>query len=101
MINPEEVVPTCNLAPCAHLTYTGRCLEECLKYYKKQLGEKTSTSIAFWRHRAAHNDYIWVECSNCGFRVENYKAVVLDGCDTKFKDVKYKFCPICGKEMRV
>ena len=26
---------------------------------------------ASWRTREARNDYIWVECSNCGFTVEN------------------------------
>lgn len=61
----------------------------------------TENNIAYWEHRAKHNDYLWVECSNCGFRIENYKAVVLDGSDTKFSEVKYKFCPICGKEMGV
>lgn len=56
---------------------------------------------AYWLHRAQHNDYIWVECSKCGFRVENYKAAVLDYCDTFFKDTKYHYCPICGCKMRV
>ena len=56
---------------------------------------------AYWLHRAQHNDYIWVECSKCGFRVENYKAVVLDYCDTLFKNIKYYYCPICGCKMRV
>ena len=101
MINPEEVVHTCKLAPCAHLTYTGRCLEECLKYYKKQLGEKTTTSIAYWRHRGAHNDFLWCECSNCGFRIEAYIAVKAGKSSTDYTDVKYRFCPMCGKEMRV
>jgi hypothetical protein len=78
--------------------HTGKCLDECLRRYRAEIN---TSNYAFWKHRAAYNDYIWVECSNCGFRVENYKAVVLDGCDTKFKDVKYKFCPICGKEMKV
>lgn len=98
MLNSNEIVPDCKIASCVHPHYTGKCLDECLRRYREEI--KVS-KYAFWRHRAGHNDYLWVECSNCGFRVENYKAVVLDGCDTKFKDVKYKFCPICGKEMRV
>ena len=98
MINSKEVVPDCRQANCRHLLYTGRCLAECLRRYK---GELVVSNHAFWRHRGAYNDFIWVECSNCGFREEGYKAVVKDGCDTKFKDVKYKFCPMCGKEMRV
>ena len=56
---------------------------------------------AYWLHRGRYNDYIWCECSNCGFWVEHYKAVITQGYDTNFVDVKYKFCPICGKEMRV
>lgn len=56
---------------------------------------------AYWLHRAQHNYYIWVECSNCGFWVENYKAVVLGRGDTDLIDTKYHYCPICGKEMRV
>ena len=56
---------------------------------------------AYWLHRAQHNDYIWVECSYCGFRVENYKAVVLNRSDTDFIDTRYHYCPICGKKMKV
>jgi hydrogenase maturation factor HypF (carbamoyltransferase family) len=73
----------------------------CSKYCFDRRAKEDKTNIAYWEHRAKHNDYILVECSNCGFRIENYKAVVLDRCDTKFSDVKYKFCKICGKEMRV
>jgi predicted RNA-binding Zn-ribbon protein involved in translation (DUF1610 family) len=73
-------------------------MKECFKRREKEMG---TNNYAFWRHRGAHNDFIWVECSNCGFREEGHKAVVKDGCDTKFKGVKYKFCPMCGKEMRV
>lgn len=98
MLNGHEVVPDCRHANCRHLIDTGKCLDECLRRYRVELG---ANNYAFWRHRGAHNDFLWVECSNCGFRVENYKAVVFDGSDTKFKDVKYKYCPICGKEMKV
>lgn len=92
-----EVIYDCPNALCTLPLYTGKCSKECLaRYYNT-----TNSNYAYWEHRAKHNDHLWVECSNCGFRVENYKAVVLDKCDTKFSDVKYKFCPICGKEMRV
>lgn len=56
---------------------------------------------AKWKHRAEHNDFIWCECSNCGFRVEAYKAVVSEGRDTNYVAVKYNYCPICGKSMGV
>lgn len=99
MINGHEVISSCpHYTFCTYLLYTGSCMKECFKRRDKELG---ANKHAFWRHRGADNDFLWVECSNCGFRVENYKAVVFDGSDTKFKDVKYKFCPICGKEMRV
>jgi hypothetical protein len=100
MRNCDNIVPECRHTNCHHQLYTGKCLDACLKRYRAELGIGAN-NIAYWRHRGAHNDYIWVECSNCGFRVENYKAVVFDCSDTKFKDVKYKFCPICGKEMKV
>lgn len=98
MINSNEVVSNCTHALCTHQLHTGKCLDECLRRYRAEMG---TSNYAYWEHRANYNDYLWVQCSNCGFRVENYKAVVFDGSDTKFKDVKYKYCPMCGKEMRV
>jgi hypothetical protein len=98
MINEHEVVPNCQHANCHHLLYTGKCLNECLKRYHAEVG---AGNYAFWRHRGAHNDYLWAECSNCGFRVEAYKAVISEGSDTNYVGVKYKFCPMCGKEMKV
>ena len=98
MINAHEVVPDCNNVSCTHLLYTGRCLDRCLSIYKSGLG---ASGGAYWKSRANHNDFLWVECSNCGFRVENYKAVVCGKSSTDYVDVQYKFCPMCGKEMRV
>ena len=99
MINGNEVISDCpHYAFCGHVLHVGSCMKECFKCRDKESG---ASNYAFWCHRGAHNDFLWVECSNCGFHVENYKAVVFDGSDTKFKDVKYKFCPICGKEMKV
>lgn len=97
----DRIIYSCNNANCHEPIDTGRCKEECWRRYREEKKTNTEDKFAYWEHRAKHNDYLWVQCSNCGFRVENYTAVVLDGCDTKFKDVKYKFCPICGKEMRV
>ena len=56
---------------------------------------------AYWLHRGRYNDYIWCECSYCGFWVEAYKAVETQRSSTDYVNVRYKFCPICGKEMRV
>ena len=52
-----------------------------------------------WMNRSAKNDYIWCECSNCGFMVENYKAVILGKSDTDYIGVKYHYCPVCGAKM--
>lgn len=96
-MSSDEIIHDCPDALCTLPLYTGRCSDECLRRYHG----KSNSKYAYWEHRAKYNDYIWVECSNCSFRVENHKAVILDGCDTKFSDVRYKFCPICGKEMRI
>jgi ribosomal protein L33 len=94
MINSHEVVPDCRQANCRHQLDTGKCLDECLKRYR-------GINKAKWKHRGAYNDFIWAECSNCGFRVENYKAVKTGRSDTDYVEVKYKFCPMCGKPMEV
>jgi hypothetical protein len=103
MINDNEHILECpRWGICSTPVYTGRCSAVCFALkskYESTYNDKAN--IAYWEHRAAYNDFIWVECSNCKFRVENYKAVVLAGSDTKFSDTKYKYCPICGKEMRV
>ena len=98
MRNSGEIVPDCKIAPCTFPLYTGRCLDECLKRYRADLGINCE---AKWKSRAEHNDFIWTECSNCGFKVEAYKAVVSAGSDTDYVAVKYNFCPICGKRMGV
>ena len=98
MINSNYVVPNCPHALCTHQLHTGKCLDECLRRYRAEI---KASNHAFWRHRGANNDFIWCECSNCGFRVEAYHAVKLGTSSTDYVDVKYKFCPICGKEMRV
>ena len=60
-----------------------------------------NNAMAYWKPRAEFNDYLWAECSNCGFRVEAYKAVYTGISSTDYTSVKYKFCPMCGKSMRV
>ena len=95
----DYIIHSCNNANCTVPTTTGKCLQACWDRYNRENG--ITSDIAYWDHRAQHNDYLWVECSNCKFRVENYVAVILDKSDTKFSGVKYNFCPICGKRMRV
>ena len=95
----DRIIYDCKNAACTVPLTMGACMHQCWVRYKGK--PKEDDNIAYWEHRAKHNDHLWVECSHCGFRIENYVAVVLAGCDTKFSDVKYKFCPMCGKEMRV
>lgn len=54
---------------------------------------------AYWKTREDKNDYLWVECSNCGFMVENYKAVELGCHSTDVIGYKYHSCPICTAKM--
>ncbi len=60
----------------------------------------TETVIeARWKTREARNDYLWVECSNCGFTVENYKAVELGMSSTDVVGYKWHACPKCTAKM--
>ena len=56
---------------------------------------------AKWKNRIEYKDYLWAECSNCGFRVENYKAVETGRSSVEYTDCIYKYCPICGAKMSV
>lgn len=55
--------------------------------------------IATWKHRGDKNDFLWAECSNCGWRVENYKAVEIGVSSTDYIGIKYKRCPKCEAKM--
>jgi DNA-directed RNA polymerase subunit RPC12/RpoP len=58
---------------------------------------------AQWKTREARNDYLWVECSNCGFIVENYIAVDMKGGNRSENITGYKYhaCPKCEAKMRM
>ena len=98
MINAHEVIQNCPHTMCMTPLYTGKCLDECLKRYRKEMGIEEG---AKWKTRAEYNDFLWVECSNCGFRVENYKAVKQIKSNRECDEAIYKFCPMCGKSMGV
>ena len=57
--------------------------------------------IAQWKTREARNDYIWVECSNCGFLVENYKAVETSRSSIDVIGYKWHACPKCTAKMTI
>lgn len=64
-----------------------------------RLEEKDSATMnpdGYWKTRQAYNDYLWVECSNCGFRVENYNAVKTGVSSTDIVEIRWHFCPKCG-----
>lgn len=63
--------------------------------------DSVMSNTAYWKDRSDKNDYLWCECSNCGFMVENYKVVELGFSDTDYIGVKYNYCPKCGKKMFV
>ena len=54
---------------------------------------------AQWKTREAKNDYLWVECSNCGFLVENYKAIETGKSSTDVIGYKWHACPKCTAKM--
>lgn len=58
-------------------------------------------SAAFWENRADRNDHTWCQCSNCGFLVENYRAVKQGISSNDYVGVLWKFCPKCGKRMAI
>lgn len=58
-------------------------------------------SAALWLSRKDKGDHLWAECSNCGFRIENYKAAVLGHSSDDYVRPHYKHCPMCGKRMGV
>jgi hypothetical protein len=99
MINGNEIISDCpHYTFCTYVLYVGTCMKECFKRREKEMG---TNNYAFWRHRGAYNDFLWCECSNCGFRIEAYTAVKAGKSSTDYIDVRYKFCPMCGKEMKV
>lgn len=81
---------------CNQIAITGSCVGCAMKYRKADEAPE-----AKWKHRAEHNDFIWAECSNCGFREEAWKVVYKGKSDREYIDVKWKYCPMCGKRMGV
>ena len=55
----------------------------------------------YWMNRSKHNDHLWAECSECGFRIENYKAVETGISSDDYVAVKWNYCPKCGSKMEV
>ena len=55
--------------------------------------------IAHWKTREEENDFLWVECSNCGFLVENYEAVKTGISCTDIVGYKWHACPKCTARM--
>lgn len=56
---------------------------------------------AKWENHAQYNDYLWTQCSECGYRTEMYNAVETGRSDAEYVAVKWLYCPKCGSEMSV
>lgn len=54
-----------------------------------------------WKNRKKQNDYSHAECSECGFIISNYLAVIIGLSSDDYVGVQYNFCPKCGAEMSV
>jgi hypothetical protein len=91
----NEIIHDCHNADCHEPIVNGKCKKTCWDRYLDK------PNFAKWKNRAAYNDFLWVECSNCGFRVKNYKAVRMSQSNRKYDEAIYKFCPMCGKPMEV
>ena len=82
--------------------YSGVCAVEseiaCLNAYVFD-----ESIAAHWKTKEDKNDFLWVECSNCGFSVKNYEALkVGDGTDGPLAKVigyNYHACPKCTAKM--
>lgn len=102
MISKQKYILDCPRWPfCSTPVYTSHCSDICFKMKAKYADLFSRVSTARWKNRAEHNDFLWAECSNCGFCIENYKAVKVSASSTKYEDVIYRFCPMCGKLMEV
>lgn len=65
------------------------------------LNNNSPRITAKWKNRADKKDYLFAECSNCGYMIEAYTAVESGKNSTDYVGVKYRFCPMCGAEMTV
>lgn len=59
------------------------------------------SSTGKWQNRSEYNDHLWAECSECGFRQENYKVVEIGKSSNDYIKVIWNYCPICGAKMSV
>lgn len=66
----------------------------------EEISKEEDPKIAYWvpetmtpRARAM--------CTNCGFKIEPIHAVETGWSNVEYVNVKYKYCPMCGYEMRV
>lgn len=107
----QRLIELLNIVPCKEgccsAMHGGRCidlddLDRCqIESIVNNLiaNGVTIRKNACWKTREDKNDYLWVECSNCGFVVENYKAVKLGCSSTDVIGYKYHSCPICTAKM--
>ena len=81
-------------------------LVEAIDYIQQEIYELPTVEAkpvvhGYWKHRAEHNDFLYCECSNCGYTTESYRAIKEYGIsDTDYISYKWDFCPNCGCDMR-
>lgn len=63
--------------------------------------EECQCGKAEWISREKHNDFLHVECSCCGYVIENHIAVKMGKSSTDYIGVNYKYCPKCGSKMNI
>ena len=57
--------------------------------------------IATWNNRAYVNDHSFVECSHCGHKEPNYRAVKIGNDSDTYTEVLLHYCPKCGCHMKL
>ena len=70
-------------------------------YAKDAAPVKMRAGHGKWKNREEYNDYLWAECSLCGFRVEAYKVAKIGRSSTDYVEAIWGYCPKCGAEMSV
>lgn len=99
-IDREKVLQSIGDIPEGHISdYDAGRWDVRQKIIEQPTADVVEVKHAHWQTREKYNDYLWVECSNCGFRVENYKAVKLGKSSTDIVGNKWNGCPICLARM--
>lgn len=94
----EEYIEKCELA----LWLGNISINQAEKYSVEQLRKvkeilsgqsvEDTEKTGIWKNRKAFYDFIHAECSECGFVIDNYKAVRTGQSNTDYVGIIYNFC---------